>query len=245
MASGSDAAKNVAHLVSLDSSFSSLPDVVREGRRVINNLQRTVSVFLIKTVFAAVLTFLFLVGAFKISPQYPFDLANMYLWEILCIGIGSLFLSLQPNDEQIKSKFLMNVIFRIIPASTVQIGLVIFFFLYCKDVTAAQTLSVLAFSIFSYVIFVRVCLPFYVYRVFLVVGLTFVGVIATIADIFAKQIDFFGMDYSIFKNNSKYGIALCLALVVALIVYAGLSVVASKVHKYIDKKREERRYDHF
>ena len=245
MASGSDAAKNVAHLVSLDSSFSSLPDVVREGRRVINNLQRTVSVFLIKTVFAAVLTFLFLVGAFKISAKYPFDLANMYLWEILCIGIGSLFLSLQPNDEQIKSKFLMNVIFRIVPASTVQIGLVIFFFLYCKDVTAAQTLSVLAFSIFSYVIFVRVCLPFDVYRVFLVVGLTFVGVIATIADIFAKQIDFFGMDYSIFKNNSKYGLALCLALVVALIVYAGLSVAASKVHKYIDKKREERRYDHF
>ncbi len=245
MASGSDAAKNVAHLVSLDSSFSSLPDVVREGRRVINNLQRAVSVFLIKTVFAAVLTFLFLVGAFKLSPKYPFDLANMYLWEILCIGIGSLFLSLQPNDEQIKSKFLMNVVFRIIPASTVQIGLVIFFFSYCKDVTAAQTLSVLAFSIFSFVIFVRVCLPFDVYRIFLVVGLTFVGVIATIADIFAKQMDFFGMDYSILKGNSKYVLALCISLLVALILYAGLSVAASKVHKYIDKKREERIYDHF
>ena len=245
MASGSDAAKNVAHLVSLDSSFSSLPDVVREGRRVINNLQRAVSVFLIKTVFAAVLTFLFLVGAFKLSPKYPFDLANMYLWEILCIGIGSLFLSLQPNDEQIKSKFLMNVVFRIIPASTVQIGLVVFFFLYCKDVTAAQTLSVLSFTIFSFVIFVRVCLPFDVYRVFLVVGLTFIGIIATIADIFAKQIDFFGLDYSTFNNNSKYILALCIALLVALVVYAGLSVAASKVHKYMDKKREERRYDHF
>ncbi len=245
MASGSDAAKNVAHLVSLDSSFSSLPDVVREGRRVINNLQRTVSVFLIKTVFAAVLTFLFLVGAFKLSAKYPFDLANMYLWEILCIGIGSLFLSLQPNDEQIKSKFLMNVVFRIIPASTVQIGLVIFFFLYCKDATAAQTLSVLSFSIFSFIIFIRVCLPFDVYRVFLVVGLTFVGTIATIADIFAKQIDFFGLKYSIFKGNSHYVTALCISLLVALIVYGGLSVAVSKLHIYIDKKREERKYDHF
>ncbi len=245
MASGSDAAKNVAHLVSLDSSFSSLPDVVREGRRVINNLQRTVSVFLIKTVFAAVLTFLFLVGAFKLSAKYPFDLANMYLWEILCIGIGSLFLSLQPNDEQIKSKFLMNVVFRIIPASTVQIGLVIFFFIYCKDATAAQTLSVLAFSIFSFIIFIRVCLPFDVYRVFLVVGLTFVGTIATIADIFAKQIDFFGLKYSIFKGNSHYVTALCISLLVALIVYGGLSVAVSKLHIYIDKKREERKDDHF
>ena len=245
MASGSDAAKNVAHLVSLDSSFSSLPDVVREVRRVINNLQRTVSVFLIKTVFAAVLTFLFLVGSFKLSAKYPFDLANMYLWEILCIGIGSLFLSLQPNDEQIKSKFLVNVVFRIIPASTVQIGLVIFFFLYCKDATSAQTLSVLAFSIFSFVIFIRVCLPFDVYRIFLVVGLTFVGVTATIADIFAKQIDFFGLEYSIFKGNSHYVTALCVSLLVALIVYGGLSVAVSKLHNYIDKKREERKYDHF
>ena len=245
MASGSDAAKNVAHLVSLDSSFSSLPDVVREGRRVINNLQRTVSVFLIKTVFAAVLTLLFLVGAFKLSSKYPFDLANMYLWEILCIGIGSLFLSLQPNDEQIKSKFLVNIVFRIIPASTVQIGLVVFFFLYCKDAVAAQTLSVLAFSIFSFVIFIRVCLPFDVYRIFLVVGLTFIGVVATIADIFAKQIDMFGLTYSIFKGNSNYILALCLSLFVALIVYTALSFGVSKLHKYIDKKREERKYDHF
>ena len=135
--------------------------------------------------------------------------------------------------------------FRIIPASTVQIGLVIFFFLYCKDATAAQTLSVLAFSIFSFVIFIRVCLPFDVYRVFLVVGLTFVGTIATIADIFAEQIDFFGLKYSIFKGNSHYVTALCISLLVALIVYGGLSVAVSKLHIYIDKKREERKYDHF
>ena len=139
----------------------------------------------------------------------------------------------------------MNVVFRIIPASTVQIGLVVFFFLYCKDLAAAQTLSVLSFTIFSFVIFVRVCLPFDVYRVFLVVGLTFIGTTATIADIFAKQIDFFGLTYSIFKDNSKYVVALCVALLVALVVYAGLSVAASKVHKFIDKKREEKRYDHF
>ena len=242
MASGSDAAKNISHLVSLDSSFSALPDVVREGRRVINNLQRTVSVFLIKTVFAAVLTTLFMTGMFKLSKGYPFMLNNMFLWEILTIGIGSLFLSLQPNDEQIKSKFLMNIVFRLIPASTVQVGLVIFFFLYCKDYATAMSMSVFAFSIFSFIIFIRVCMPFDVYRAFLVTGLTFIGTVAVIADKFAG-IELFGIKYN--SLNPNLFLALGITIVVALILYTGLSIGVSKLHKYLDKKREERKYDHF
>ena len=242
MASGSDAAKTVAHLVSLDSSFSSLPDVVREGRRVINNLQRTVSIFLIKTVFAGVLTTLFLFGIFK-SSGYPFEPKNMLIWEILTIGIGSLFLSLQPNDERIKSKFLMNVVFRVVPASIIQIGLVLFFFGYCKDTTTATAASILAFSIFSFIIFVRVCMPFDVYRSFLVLGLTFIGSIAIISDVFAKQISFFGINYELITG--KLAVALGVSIVVGLIVYLGLSYGMSKLHKYLDKKREERIYDHF
>lgn len=244
MASGSDAAKNVAHLVSLDSSFSALPDVVREGRRVINNLQRTVSLFLVKTVFAGVLTTLFLFGMFKLSPyKYPFEPKNMLLWEILTIGIGALFLSLQPNDEQIKSKFLMNIIFRIIPASVVQVGFVVFFFCYCKDYETAKSLSVLAFSIFSFIIFIRVCLPFDVYRVFLVSGLLFIGAVSIIADVFAKQASLFGINYSML--SAKSFLVLFIVLVVSLILYAALSMGVSKFHKYLDKLREERKqHDH-
>lgn len=244
MASGSDAAKNVAHLVSLDSSFSALPDVVREGRRVINNLQRTVSLFLVKTVFAGVLTTLFLFGMFKLSPyKYPFEPKNMLLWEILTIGIGALFLSLQPNDEQIKSKFLMNIIFRIIPASVVQVAFVVFFFCYCKDYETAKSLSVLAFSLFSFIIFIRVCLPFDVYRVFLVSGLLFIGVVSIIADVFAKQASIFGINYSLL--SAKSFLVLFIVLVVSLILYSALSMGVSKFHKYLDKLREERKqHDH-
>ena len=244
MASGSDAAKNVAHLVSLDSSFSALPDVVREGRRVINNLQRTVSLFLVKTVFAGVLTTLFLFGMFKLSPyKYPFEPKNMLLWEILTIGIGALFLSLQPNDEQIKSKFLMNIIFRIIPASVVQVAFVIFFFCYSKDYETAKSLSVLAFSLFSFIIFIRVCLPFDVYRVFLVSGLLFIGVVSIIADVFAKQASIFGINYSML--SAKSFLVLFIVLVVSLILYSLLSMGVSKFHKYLDKLREERKqHDH-
>ena len=211
---------------------------------VVNNLQRTVSVFLIKTVFAAVLTTLFLFGTFKhLSASYPFELKNMLIWEVLSIGIGSLFLSLQPNDERIKSKFLINVVFRLVPAALVQIGLVVFFFTYCKDKESAQVLSVLAFSIFSFVIFIRVCMPFDVYRTFLVIGLTFIGIVVTLADVFAKQISLFGINYGLVTG--KLALTLILSLVVALAVYGGLSFGSSELHKYLDKKREERKYDYF
>ena len=109
MASGSDAAKAVSHLVSMDSNFSSLPSVVSEGRRVINNLQRSCSIFLVKTIFAMLLTFIFLfvswIGIGE-DTTYPFETNNMYIWELLTIGFASFFLSLQPNDEKIENKFL-------------------------------------------------------------------------------------------------------------------------------------------
>lgn len=245
MASGSDAAKNVSHLVSLDSNFSSLPDVVKEGRRVINNLQRSVAVFLIKTVFAIVVTSLFLIGTFRLTKEYPFSTNNMYIWEILSIGIGSLFLSLQPNEEQIKSKFLTNIAFRVFPAAIIQILLVTFFFIYAKDVETATCLSVFSFSVFSFIILIRICLPFDIYRIFLVSGLVFIGAILMVADYFARSTKFnLGIDYDLLLGKQSV-IALIIALVVALVVYIALSYGAHKLHKYIDKRREEKKYDHF
>ena len=247
MASGSDAAKNVSHLVSLDSSFSALPDVVREGRRVINNLQRSVSIFLVKTVFAIVLTALFLTRILKSGldgNRYPFEPMNMILWEFLFIGIGSLFLSLQPNDEQIKSQFLVNILFRILPAALVQIGIVIFYYSGLFSPEIAKTLSIICFSLFSYFILIRVCLPYDIYRIFLVVGTGFIGTLCVIADIFMKGESKFGLNYDAIKE-SKYIWIVVATLFVCIILYSVLSYGASKLHKYIDKKREERKYDHF
>ena len=238
MASGSDAAKNVSHLVSMDSSFSSLPDVVKEGRRVINNLQRSVSLFLVKTMFAMVLTILFITGAFSLSREYPFIPKNMMLWELISIGIGSLFLSLQPNDEQIKSKFLLNIAFRVIPAALVQIGLVIFFFLYCKDFETAHTLSVIAISLFSLIILIRICLPFDIYRALLVGVLVFISGIFLLSDFLIQPIPLLDIRYDLISIN--LWLTLLITLVVGSIVYLGLSIGASKLHLYIDKKREEK-----
>ena len=250
MASGSDAAKTVSHLVSLDSNFSSLPSVVKEGRRVINNLQRAISVFLVKTVFAVVLTGAFLIWGLSNSEiTYPFVTNNMYLWEILFIGIGSLFLSLQPNDERIQSKFLRNILFKIAPASLIQILIVAFYFFIGVlvigwDFQLATTLSVLSFSVFSFVILIRVCMPFDIYRIFLTVGLGFVGFMAVLADLFAfRDNSIFGIQYSLLDGRSI--IILIVVLIVAIAAYVGLEILFDRLHKYIDKRKEEQKYDHF
>ena len=250
MASGSDAAKTVSHLVSLDSNFSALPSVVKEGRRVVNNLQRAMSIFLIKTAFAIVLTVPFLIWHMK-DPgvRYPFSTRTMYIWEILFIGIGSLFLSLQPNDEPIKSKFIINVIFKIIPAALVQVLIVVFYYFIgfvaggWFDATVAQSLSVISFSIFSFVILIRICMPFDIYRVFLTVGLGFIGAIAILADYFAfRDNSIFDINYNL---NGGHIATIFVVLVVAVSAYVGLEILARKLHEWIDKHKEESKYDHF
>lgn len=113
MANGSSASKNVAHLVLLDSNFASMPSIVKEGRRVINNIQRSSSLFLMKTIF----TILFTIICICINITYPFSTNNILIFETVGIGLPSFFLALQPNDQIIKGNFLKNTFARAIPAA--------------------------------------------------------------------------------------------------------------------------------
>lgn len=92
MAQGSEAAKNIANLVLLDSDFSHLPQIVNEGRRVINNIQRTASLFLVKTTFSVILSLLTLF----FIPVYPFEPIQLTLISTVSIGMPSFFLALEP-----------------------------------------------------------------------------------------------------------------------------------------------------
>lgn len=119
MANGSSAARNAANLVLLDSNFSSMPAAVREGRRSINNVQRSSALYLMKTIFTIVFTILVLITYFNKGQgiKYPFDPNNLLITEMICIGFVSLFLSIQQNDAPIKGKFLTNTFVRAIPAA--------------------------------------------------------------------------------------------------------------------------------
>ncbi|MDR0975401.1 MAG: HAD-IC family P-type ATPase [Christensenellaceae bacterium] len=107
MATGSEAARNVSHLVLLDSNFSSMPRVVIEGRRVVNNVQKSSSLFLFKTLFTIMLV---LFAIFQKDTLYIFEPKNMYMLEFLIIGMPCFFLALEMNSARIKGKFIFNVI---------------------------------------------------------------------------------------------------------------------------------------
>lgn len=112
MASGAQAASNVAQLVLMDSEFSRMPDVVTEGRRVVNNIQRTASLYLVKNIFSlltAVFSVLFVM-------DYPMEPPQVSLVAMFTIGAPSFFLALEPNRSRITGKFLPNVLKRALPA---------------------------------------------------------------------------------------------------------------------------------
>lgn len=116
MASGSEATRYVAHLVLMDSNFASMPRVVAEGRRVINNIERTSTLFLVKTLFAILLTILYLILP---NQNYPFAPNQMMIIEFCVIGIPAFFLALQPNTNKVTGRFLSNVIRSILPGAFV------------------------------------------------------------------------------------------------------------------------------
>ncbi len=110
---GSDAARQVSHLVLLDDDFASLPAVVMEGRRVINNITRTASLFLVKTIFSFLLT----VCSVFFGIRYPFQPVQLSLISALTIGIPSFVLALEPNRIRITGDFLKNVLARALPGA--------------------------------------------------------------------------------------------------------------------------------
>ncbi|MDO4199460.1 MAG: HAD-IC family P-type ATPase [Clostridia bacterium] len=113
MANGSEIARNVAHLVLLNSDFASMPRAVAEGRKAINNLQRSSSLFLSKTIYSFLLAFLF----FIIPAPYPFIPIQMTLISALTIGIPSFILGLEPNKEKIHGNLFQNILSKSLPAA--------------------------------------------------------------------------------------------------------------------------------
>ena len=110
---GSDAARNIAKLVLLDSNFQSMPKIVAEGRRTINNIERSASLFLSKTIYASILAIIFV---FAHMP-YPFMPIQLSLIALVCIGIPSFILALEPNKERVKGRFIQNVISKSLPTA--------------------------------------------------------------------------------------------------------------------------------
>lgn len=253
MANGSDAAKAVSHLVSMDSNFSSLPNVVAEGRRVINNLQRSCSIFLVKTIFAILMTFTFLLVSWigvKGDTRYPFETNNMYIWELLTIGFASFFLSLQPNEEKIENKFFDNIMTMSLPGGIIQYVTALCLFIVSwanptlLSFEAATSISVITFTIISFFTLLIICWPYDIYRRVLVVAIALLVSIFFLIDYFAiydptnNRESFFAIEYNSINSNNWY--VLLLSVVLPIPSYIGLTFLAQAIQNKIILRRKQK-----
>ena len=170
MASGSEIASQVADIVLLDSDFSAMPQVVMEGRRVINNLQRSASLFIMKNIFsflfAAVITIPF-------QALFPLEGLQFTLYNMMAIGFPSFVLAMEPNHSLVRGKFLANVFRRAMSAGlTSFLALVAVFLLYTfLDISIIEmsSMSVIVITFVGFMMVFGLCIPFNPRRITLMV----------------------------------------------------------------------------
>lgn len=159
MASGCDAAAQVSQLVLLESDFSAMPSVVAEGRRVVNNIQRSASLFLVKNIFS----FLMAVFSACFMLNYPLEPAQISLISMFTIGIPGFFLALQPNEEAIHGRFLSNVLIKALPAGLTDFlvvgALVIFGRVFAVNETDISTACTMLLAIVGFMILYHISKP--------------------------------------------------------------------------------------
>ena len=160
MNNGSDAARNVSQLVLLDSNFASMPRVVAEGRRSINNIQRSSSLFLCKTTYATLLAVIFVF----LSQSYPFEPIQLTLTSMATIGIPSFILALEPNNERINGKIIINVLKRSIPTALTIVANILIIIALPTIIKLTDdevsTLCVLLTGLTGFMLLYRISVPF-------------------------------------------------------------------------------------
>lgn len=177
MASGSDAARNVSKLVLLDSNFNSMPKVVKEGRRTINNIQRSATLFLVKTIYSTIIAFIFLF----INMSYPFEPIQLTLTSVVTIGIPSFVLALEPNKEKIKGNFLINVISKALPTALTIVANIIIIMIISSifkiSTEQTSTLCVILTAFTGFMLLNKLCRPFNMIRSFLFISMIFLFIV--------------------------------------------------------------------
>ncbi|MBQ9898623.1 MAG: cation-translocating P-type ATPase [Ruminococcus sp.] len=177
MASGSDAAAQVAQLVLLESDFSKMPDVVLEGRKVVNNLERSGSLFLVKNIFSLLISIM----SIYFGIAYPLLPSQVSLISLFTIGVPALFLSQMPNKDIINGRFITNILLKALPAGitdTIIVAAMVYFGnIFNVDASDIATASTILLGIVGLMIVWEISKPMDVYKMWLwlfcAVGLAF------------------------------------------------------------------------
>lgn len=159
MASGSEAAAQAAQVVLLDSDFEHMPDVVYEGRRVVNNIQRSASLFLVKNIFSLLLSLFSVI----LMVTYPLEPAQVSLISMFTIGVPGFLLALEPNKDRIKGHFITNVMLKALPGGLTDViavgALVVCGEVFCISDASIGTIATLVLSVVGFMILFKISEP--------------------------------------------------------------------------------------
>lgn len=159
MASGSEAAAQAAQVVLLDSDFAHMPDVVYEGRRVVNNIQRSASLFLVKNIFSLLLSLFSVI----LMVTYPLEPAQVSLISMFTIGVPGFLLALESNKDRINGHFITNVMLKALPGGLTDViavgALVVCGEVFCISDASIGTIATLVLSVVGFMILFKISEP--------------------------------------------------------------------------------------
>ncbi|MBO5907503.1 MAG: HAD-IC family P-type ATPase [Clostridia bacterium] len=248
MADGSEVARKVSQIVLLNSDFSTLPDVVREGRRCINNVRSSAALYLMKTMFVICLS----IFAVCTVSGYPLQPGQMLLIEMFVIGISSVLLALEPNNKRIEGSFLKSVLVRSAPLSLVMfIPVLIVMIMGMFDIGISQecrnSVVMLVLTVVGYINLIAICKPFTKWRAgvcaLVGIGLVLVGTFSVfLSDIIPATVGILGKDpigiLPAFENLAFFfgmlGVGVSLAVLLQLFRHS----MEKKIFAIIDKITE-------
>lgn len=169
LANGISAAKSVSEVVLTDADFGVLPEIVNEGRRVVNNIERVASMYLIKTTYSFILSILSII----ISHEYPFYPVQLSLISSICVGIPSFFLALEPNYNKVKKGFIVKVFRNALPSGLVVFANIFFIIMFCsifnKDFNNYRIIIVTVTGLVTLRLLYNICKPLNIGRKILLV----------------------------------------------------------------------------
>lgn len=221
MANGSEATRNVAHVVLLDNNFGSMPSIVGEGRRVINNIERSSTMFLTKTMFTLLLT-LILIFAHRPFPIEPVQLSFISMF---AIGLPSVVIALEPNNKRIKGSFLRNVLVKITPGAiaTVLASVIVVVLGETGNLVMGEkelkTLVTIVILFVFLLVLANICKPFNKYRTIMFASIFVCSLLIIVVSPYLGQITFGGLFkvgtlnlYKLYPSYTLVNIALIVAL---------------------------------
>ena len=239
MASGAQAATQVARIVLLKSDFSAMPGIVDEGRRVINNIQRAATLFLVKNIFSLGLA---LISLFTIWP-YPVEPIHLTMISALTIGVPSFFLAMEPNFERVKGRFLRGVLRRALPGGLTNIFVVLmaqaFMAVFGMEVTEIYPVCAAILGIVGLLVLFQTSKPFDKFRriIWFAMVIALAGCFALLPGLFELRI-----------GSWRTGLVMLVLILMTPTVFFALQricdwsdrVIVAMIRKYRKRKRKQR-----